>query len=243
MENEFLRTPRNQIKRAPGRGQYDRPAVYRVLDQAWICHVGIANWRGADEEEIATGPTVIPMFHARVGNEVLFHGATSSRLMQALCGGGPICMSAAMVDGLVLAKSLFHHSMNYRSVVAFGTGREILERGEKLEALKALTDKVMPGRWDDARRPSEQEMKATAIVAVDIESASAKIRSGGPNDAPEDLALPVWSGAIPFCHSARAPVSCSEQGDPREKGTRSTQMPRESTVPGYIQSFVKLYNQ
>ena len=188
-QDSFERSPLNQVKRVAKRGQYDKETVYRVFDQAWICHVGFSG------EEF---PTIIPMFHVRVGNEIVFHGATTSRLMQKLASGDKICMSAVMVDGLVLARSLFHHSMNYRSAIAFGTGRLLDDETEVMSAFKAIADRVMPGRWDDARQPSEKEIKATSLVAVNIESASAKIREGDPADDEEDHRLPVWAGVVPF---------------------------------------------
>jgi len=188
-EHSFEQTRLNQVKRVPRGGQYDRETINRVFDQAWICHVGFS---GEDY------PTIIPMFHVRVGNEIVFHGATTSRLMQKLASGDKVCLSATIVDGLVLARSLFHHSMNYRSVIAFGTGRLIDDENEAMSAFKALADKVMLGRWEDARQPSEKEIKATSLVAVKLESASAKIRTGGPVDDDEDYELPVWAGVVPF---------------------------------------------
>ncbi len=189
--NQFEKTPLNQVKRVPTRGIYDKESVYQVFDQAWICHVGFVGQQ-------SQSPTVIPMFHVRVGDEIVFHGATTSRLMVHLSSGAPICVSAAMMDGLVLARSLFHHSMNYRSAVAFGTGRLIEDLDEKMTALKALSDKVMVGRWDDARQPSAKELKATALVAVKMESASAKIRVGDPSDDEDDMDLDVWAGVVPM---------------------------------------------
>ncbi|MEM7312094.1 MAG: pyridoxamine 5'-phosphate oxidase family protein [Planctomycetota bacterium] len=185
----FPQTDQNTIKRVANRAAYDRETVYEVFDAAWICHVGFTG---------ESGPTVIPMFHVRVDDEIFFHGATTSRLMQKLASGDKVCLSAAMVDGLVLARSLFHHSMNYRSAVAFGTGRIVSERAEKMAAFKALSDKVVKGRWDDARQPSDKEFKATSVVAVKMDSASAKVRTGGPIDDEGDLDLPVWAGVVPM---------------------------------------------
>jgi nitroimidazol reductase NimA-like FMN-containing flavoprotein (pyridoxamine 5'-phosphate oxidase superfamily) len=188
-QNSFEQTPLNQVKRVAKRGEYDKETVYQIFDQAWICHVGFAS------EDY---PMIIPMFHVRVGNEIVFHGATTSRLMQKLASGDKVCVSAAMVDGLVLARSLFHHSMNYRSAIGYGTGRLLEDETEIMSAFKALADRVMPGRWEDARQPSEKEIKATSLVAVNIESASAKIRTGNPVDDKEDYGLPVWAGVVPF---------------------------------------------
>lgn len=216
----FEQTQRNKIKRVPTLGSYDKETVFRIIDQAWICNVGIAN---LDPNTGAMAPTVIPMFHVRMNDEVVFHGATTSRLIRHIATGATVCLSATMVDGLVLARSLFHHSMNYRSVVAFGSGRPITDRNECLAAFKALSDKVVPGRWEDARQPNEKELKATALVAVKINSASAKVRTGGPVDDPEDKKLPVWAGVIPFTETL-LPVQADSELEP---GTE---------VPEYVRS-------
>jgi len=200
-QSSFEQTKLNQVKRVAKRGQYDKETVFGVFDHAWICHVGFVG---------ETHPTVIPMFHVRVGDEIVFHGATTSRLMQMLASGSPVCLSAAIVDGLVLARSLFHHSMNYRSAVAFGTGRLITDRDEIMAAFKALSDRVMPGRWDDARQPSETEIKATSLVAIKIDSASAKIRTGDPADDAKDMELPVWAGVVPFPQVLGPPEPASD---------------------------------
>jgi len=183
----FPKTSRSTLKRLAERGRYDKASVHAVLDAGRIAHVGIA----PDGE-----PVVIPVLYARMGDEVVFHGAKASRLLKVLKSGGPVCLTVTIVDGLVLARSLFEHSMNYRSVVAFGRGR-LLEGEEKLAALQAISEHLLPGRWDDARRPSEKELKATTVVAVEIEEAAAKIRTGGPEDNEEDYTLPVWAGVVP----------------------------------------------
>ncbi len=188
----------NQVKRVPKRGHYDHATVHAIIDSALICHMGITMPDG--------NVSVIPMFHARVENRVVVHGATKSRLMQALVNGKQVCMCFAMVDGLVLAKSLFHHSMNYRSVVAYGTGTLVESDEHKLSVLRSMTDKIMPGRWDDARAPSTQELKATAVVELEIEIASAKVRTGAPVDDPEDESLPYWAGVVPFRHAVDTPI-------------------------------------
>jgi nitroimidazol reductase NimA-like FMN-containing flavoprotein (pyridoxamine 5'-phosphate oxidase superfamily) len=216
----FEQTERNRVVRVPPRAHYDHESVYQIFDQAWICHIGFSNQQG---------PTNIPMFHARIGDEIILHGATKSRLLVKLATGHSVCMSAAIVDGLVLARSLFHHSMNYRSAVAFGSGREIRLDAERHHALKALADKVMPGRWEDARQPTKQEMKATMIVAVRIESASAKIRTGGPLDDAEDYELPVWAGVVPIRTFMESPVA-DTAGSPKK------------SRPEYIDDFVTSFN-
>ena len=180
---------------------------------------------------------IIPMMHTRQDDSIIFHGAKSSRLMRYLGGGGPICLSVAIVDGLVLAKSLFHHSMNYRSVVAFGKGKEIESDSKKLEALKAISDKVMPGRWNDARLPNEQELKATAVVSVCIDSASAKIREGGPVDDPEDLELPHWAGVVPLSLRAQPAIEAEAMGD------KDDSTPSGVERPVYLKQFVEGYRQ
>ncbi|MEZ6094418.1 MAG: pyridoxamine 5'-phosphate oxidase family protein [Pirellulaceae bacterium] len=206
---------RNTIQRVPKRATYDRETVQRLFDQAWFCHVGFVG---------EYGPTNIPMFHARMDGQIIFHGATTSRLMIALASGTPVCLSVAMVDGLVLARSLFHHSLNYRSAVAFGHGRAITDESTRWKAFQAIADKVMPGRWEDARHPNEIESKATLICAVDIDSASAKIRMGGPKDDEDDYELDVWAGVVPIQEQLLTPIV-----DPASK--------REIPVPTYVEKF------
>ncbi|HUF38320.1 MAG TPA: pyridoxamine 5'-phosphate oxidase family protein [Anaerolineales bacterium] len=191
----YPKTPRSKLKRLAERGRYDKETVHAVLDAGRIAHVGIA----PDGE-----PVVIPVLYARLGDEIVFHGALASRLLKFLAGGGPVCVTVTIVDGLVLARSLFEHSMNYRSVVAFGRGR-LLEDGEKLAALHAISEHLLPGRWDDARRPTPKELKATTVIAVAIEEATAKIRTGGPKDYEADYALPVWAGVIPLHEASGVP--------------------------------------
>ena len=217
MSEQFPVTNLNQVKRVPKRGSYDHESVFEVIDAAWIAHVGILN----SEND---GVAVIPMLHARMGDEIVLHGANSSRLMKYLAGGQPVCLTFSIVDGLVLAKSLFHHSMNYRSAVVFGSGGKITDADEIITALTAISDKVMPGRWNDARQPNAKELSATALVKIKIDSASAKVREGEPSDDPEDLTLPVWSGVVPIVHSIGKP----------ETDQTSTDLP----VPDYVREFV-----
>ena len=220
MSSAFERTEQNEVKRAPSRGTYEHQTVFDVIDNAWIGHIGIAN--------SASGVTVIPMLHARMEDTLIFHGANSSRLMKHLASGERVCVSFALVDGLVLAKSLFHHSMNYRSAVVFGRG-ELLEEPSEIEnALRAISDKIMPDRWNDARKPNEKELAATAVVRVTIESGSAKIRAGGPIDDADDVALPVWSGVLPI-HSRMEP--------PIANGKSAT-----FNLPQYIERFRTRFN-
>ena len=219
-QNSFEVTGRNRIRRVAKRAEYDRDAVFQVFDQAWICNVGISGEQG---------PIIIPMLHARIEDRLIFHGATSSRLMQYLSSGEQVCLSVAMADGIVLARSLFHHSMNYRSAIAFGAGRLLSREKERLEALKAITDKVMPGRWDDARQPNAKEMKATAVVAVKIEAASAKVRRGGPLDDEEDYQLDVWAGVLPVKETYQPPIP-------------DAKLSLDIPIPPYVTRFAKERN-
>ncbi|MCB0060982.1 MAG: pyridoxamine 5'-phosphate oxidase family protein [Caldilineaceae bacterium] len=186
---EFVQTERNRVRRMPARGAYDRATIYPIVDAALICHVGIV-----DDGQ----PIVIPTLHARRDDEILLHGASTSRLLRYVATGAPVCITVSHVDGIVLARSVFHHSINYRSAVLFGQGRLITDEAEKVAVLAAFTEKLVPGRWDDARVPNAIELKATAAVAVTIESASAKVRAGGPKDDEEDYALDVWAGVLPI---------------------------------------------
>ncbi len=195
--SDFTITPKNRVKRMPTRGQYERETVYQIVDAALICHVGFVQ----DGQ-----PFVIPTLHARRDDEILLHGASTSRMMQHICDGHEVCLSMTLVDGLVLAKSVFHHSINYRSVVIFGRGRLIETDAEKMAALDIFTERIMPGRWQDARKPNAIELKATSVVAIPITEASAKIRTGPPKDDPEDVDLPIWTGVLPLQQIALAPV-------------------------------------
>jgi nitroimidazol reductase NimA-like FMN-containing flavoprotein (pyridoxamine 5'-phosphate oxidase superfamily) len=193
----FTKTEKNRIKRLPKRGQYDRETIYRILDEALICHVGF----------VENGqPYVIPINFARLEDTILLHGAKASRLLKHIAAGHPICVEATIVDGLVLARSVFHHSVNYRSVVLFGSGYAIEDQQEKLAALKAITDHLIPGRWQETRPPNRKELNATSVVAIRIEAASAKVRVGPPVDDEEDYALPVWAGVLPLHETASAPI-------------------------------------
>ena len=186
--SDFTKTDKNRVRRMPNRGAYDKATIYPIVDGALLCHVGLVR----DGE-----PVVIPTLHARQGDTILLHGASTSHLMQYAAAGHPLCLTMTLVDGLVLARSVFHHSVNYRSAVLFGRGQRVAE-AEKMEALAYFTEKLIPGRWADARQPTPTEMKATTIVAVTIESASAKIRTGPPKDDEEDYALPIWAGVLPI---------------------------------------------
>lgn len=189
---------RSRVRRLPSRASYDRPTIDAILDEALICHVGF---------DVATGPVVIPTIHARVGDLVYIHGSAGSRMLRTVGAGRPMCLTATILDGLVLAKAHFHSSMNYRSVIVQGTGRLVTDPDEKETAFVAIVEKVESGRWDDGRQPNDRERRATSIVALSLDDASAKIRTGGPNDDPEDLALDFWAGVIPISIVRGEPVS------------------------------------
>jgi nitroimidazol reductase NimA-like FMN-containing flavoprotein (pyridoxamine 5'-phosphate oxidase superfamily) len=173
-----------------------------VLDEALVCHVGF--------DDASGHPVVIPMLHARDGDDLLLHGSPASRLVRRLSAGVPVSVAVTILDGLVLARSVFHHSVDYRSVVLFGTARVIGDPDTKLAALRAFTERLVPGRWDDARRPTDAELRATAVLALPIGTASAKVRTGPPDDDEDDLDLDVWAGVIPLRMAAGQP-----QPDPR----------------------------
>jgi hypothetical protein len=198
------KTERNRIKRLPKRGFYDQETVYRILDEALICHVGFVE----DGQ-----PFVIPINFARLGDSILLHGAKASRLLRHVEAGNPVCVEATIVDGLVLARSVFHHSVNYRSVVLFGTGRVVDDEEEKRAALEAITEHLIPGRWKEARLPNRKEMNATLVVSIRIEEASAKVRVGPAVDEAEDYGLPVWAGVLPLQELPLAPIRDEAQSD------------------------------
>jgi uncharacterized protein len=178
---------RSRVKRQPDRAAYDTETVHAVLDAAPMGHLGFV----ADGQ-----PFVIPMLYGRLGDAVYLHGSVASRLLRTMAGGVEVCLTVTLVDGLVLARSAFHHSMNYRSAVVFGRAVPV-DGDEKVAALKAISDHLRPGRWDEVREPSDLELRQTSVLRLDIEEASAKARSGGPIDDPEDMDLPVWAGVIP----------------------------------------------
>ncbi len=195
---DSLRTKRTEVHRMPPRGAYDRETVEAILDEGLICHVGFV-YEGS--------PFVIPTGYGRDGERLLIHGSSASRMLRALAAGAEACLTVTLVDGLVLARSAFHHSMNYRSVVVLGKGTPIEEPEAKMEALRLISERLVPGRWDDVRLPTQQEMKATAVIAFSITEASAKVRVGPPKDDEEDYALPVWAGVLPLALTAGAPVA------------------------------------
>ena len=198
-----LQTERTTVRRLPKRGAYDRQTIEAILDEAFICHVGFV---------VDGQPMVIPTIHARVDDSLYFHGSVASRMLRSLEQGVPVCVTVTLLDGLVLARSAFHHSMNYRSVVILGTATAVVDRDEKLRVLDALVEHVMKGRSADARPPSEAELNATMVLRLPIAEASAKIRTGPPIDDEEDYTLPVWAGVLPLELTPHEPVA-----DPRLK--------------------------
>jgi len=187
--SQFQPTERTQVKRLPKRGRYDAETVYQILDQGFVCHVGFA---------VDGQPYVIPTNYGRSGDTLYLHGSAASRMLKTLSGRVPLCVTVTHVDGLVLARSAFHHSVNYRSAVILGTARLVDAPAEKLEALRVFTEHVMKGRWEDVRQPTEQELKATSVLALPLEEVSAKVRTGGPLDDEADYTLPVWAGVLPL---------------------------------------------
>jgi nitroimidazol reductase NimA-like FMN-containing flavoprotein (pyridoxamine 5'-phosphate oxidase superfamily) len=196
-------TERTQIRRIPKRGSYDRNVVHAILDEALVCHVGFLH------REV---PFVIPTTFARVGDRIFVHGAAASRMLGAISDHA-LCVTVTLVDGLVLARSAFHHSMNYRSVVLLGRGRDVTLREEKLEALAAFIEKISPNRSSEVRAPNDKELAATRVITLDLTEASAKIRTGGPVDDEEDMSRACWAGHIPLKLAPQAPVRDGENGE------------------------------
>jgi nitroimidazol reductase NimA-like FMN-containing flavoprotein (pyridoxamine 5'-phosphate oxidase superfamily) len=189
-------TDRTTVRRLPDRGRYDRDEIYAIVDEALWCHVGFA---------IDGRPWVIPTIHTRVGDDLYLHGAPANHMLRSLADGVEACVTITIVDGLVLARSAFHHSMNYRSVMVFGRATKVDEGDEKLAALNALVEHVVPGRGVDARPPAANEMRKTLMLKLSLAEASAKVRRGGPIDDEEDLAMPIWAGVLPCTLSYGTP--------------------------------------
>ena len=201
MSQPHIPTPRTRVVREADRAVYDRDAAYRILDEGFLCHVGFV----ADGQ-----PFVIPTSYGRKDESLYIHGSAASRMLRHLKDGVPVCITVTMLDGLVLARSIFNHSMNYRSVVVLGKATLVDDPQEKIEALHALSEHILPGRWADSRQPNERELKATSILRVPIEEFSAKVRTGPPVDDEPDYAFPTWAGVVPLEMSAGAPID-----DPR----------------------------
>lgn len=217
----FTPTDYSRVRRLPQRAAYDKASVYAIVDAVPICHVGL----------VEDGrPVVIPTIHARMGDTIVLHGARASRLLKHAAAGHELCITVTQLDGLVLARSVFHHSMNYQSAVIFGRGTIIEDPAAKMAALEAITDHVMPGRWSDARLPNTKEMNATSVVAVAIETATAKVRVGPPSDDEEDYARPIWAGVVPLHLAAGQP-----EDDPR----LTAGIPTPEYVTNYVAEHAK----
>jgi len=206
-------SPRSRVRRVPDRGHYDTTTIHAILDAAYLCHVGFVD---------GGAPVVIPTACWREGDHLYIHGSTKSRMAMRLADGVPACVTVTLLDGLVLARSAFHHSMNYRSVVAFGRFEKLAD-ADKMAALAAFTEHVMPGRWAEIRSPSKQEFKGTMVLRLPLDEASAKIRRGPPKDDAADMAVPVWAGVLPFAGGFGAP-----QPDPL--------LPADTPLPAYLRT-------
>jgi uncharacterized protein len=205
-------TDRTRVRRTPQRGAYERDTIEAILDETLICHVGFVH---------DAHPVVIPTLHARLGDRLYLHGSAASRMLRTLLKGVPVCVTATLVDGLVLARSAFHHSVNYRSVVVFGEATAVEPEEERLKALELFTEKLVPGRWGEVRPPTRQELKGTKVLSLPLDEASAKVRGGPPIDDDEDYDLPVWAGVLPLGTEVAEP-----QPDPRLDPAIET--------PGYV---------
>jgi len=197
MSEPYTPTSRTRVVREPQRAVYDRAAAYKILDEGFVCHVGF----------ILDGqPFVIPTSYGRAGDHLYIHGSSASRMLRNLDQGVAVCVTVTLLDGLVFARSIFNHSMNYRSVVVLGTATLVSDPGEKLEALRLLSEHIIRGRWDDVRQPNEKELKATSILRLPITEFSAKVREGGVIDDEEDYAFPTWAGVVPLSLEWGPPV-------------------------------------
>lgn len=210
-------TPNTKISRSAKRGFYDEATVCQILDEGLFCHVAYV---------LDGQPMMIPTGYCRVGNKIYIHGSVGSHFMRSIADGRRVCLTVSFVDGLVLARSAFSHSVNYRSVVLFSTATVVTDEQERWKALEAFTNHVIPGRWEEIRQPNAKEMKATMVISFIIEEASAKVRTGGPNDDDEDYQLPVWAGVLPLKLQAQTPIT-----DPK--------MMQDIPVPGYVVEYKK----
>jgi nitroimidazol reductase NimA-like FMN-containing flavoprotein (pyridoxamine 5'-phosphate oxidase superfamily) len=208
-------TQRTRVIREPDRGVYDRETIYRILDEGFLCHVGFS---------VEGQPFVIPTSYGRKDADLYIHGSAASRMLRKIKAGVPVCVTVTLLDGLVLARSVFNHSMNYRSVVILGKATLVDDPQEKLTALRVLSEHIIPGRWDDARQPNEKELKATSVLRVPIEEFSAKVRTGPPIDDEEDYSFPTWAGVMPLQTTVGNPIN-----DPRLESVRA--------VPDYVQNY------
>jgi uncharacterized protein len=216
MPETQMPSPRTRVVREAHRGVYDRETVYRILDEGFLCHIGFV----ADGQ-----PFVIPTSYGRRDANLYIHGSAASRMLRQMQkDGAPVCVTVTLLDGLVLARSVFNHSMNYRSVVVLGKATLVEDPKEKIEALRVLSEHILPGRWDDARQPNERELKQTSVLRVPIEEFSAKVRTGPPIDDEEDYSFPTWAGVIPLEMKAGAPINDARLEPGRE-------------VPAYVRNY------
>ena len=215
MSEVFAATQRTRVIREPDRGVYDRETIYRILDEGFVCHVGFV---------VDGQPFVIPTSYGRAGDNLYIHGSAASRMLRSLDTGVPVCVTVTLLDGLVLARSIFNHSMNYRSVVLLGTATLVDDPAEKLEALRRLSEHILPGRWAESRQPNDRELKATFALRLPIHEFSAKVRQGPPVDDEEDYSFRTWAGVVPLQLAAGTPITdgrCS----------------RDIPVPAYVSTY------
>jgi uncharacterized protein len=217
MSQPYIPTPRTRLVREADRAVYDRETAYRILDEGFLCHVGFV----ADGQ-----PFVIPTSYGRKDDSLFIHGSAASRMLRQMKESVPVCVTVTLLDGLVLARSIFNHSMNYRSVVVLGKATLVDDPAEKLEALRLLSEHIIPGRWADSRQPNERELKATSVLRLPIEEFSAKVRKGPVVDDEEDYAFPTWAGVVPLKMLAGEPID-----DARLK--------EDLTVPAYARNYTR----
>jgi uncharacterized protein len=217
MSQPYMPTSRTRVVREAERGVYDREIAYHILDEGFLCHVGFV----ADGQ-----PFVIPTSYGRKGDSLFIHGSAASRMLRQMKDAVPVCVTVTLLDGLVLARSVFNHSMNYRSVVILGKAALVDESAEKLEALRLLSEHIIPGRWDDARQPNERELKATSVLCVPIEEFSAKVRIGPPIDDEEDYSFPTWAGVVPLEMTVNTPID-------------DARLDTKHRVPEYVRSYTR----
>ncbi len=216
-EASFTPTARSNIKRLPQRAEYDRATIYQILDEGLICHVSFVT---------NNQPYVIPTAYGRIEDTLYIHGSPASRMLRTLQQGVEVCVNVTLLDGLVLARSAFHHSMNYRSVVVFGTATTVQDSQEKLAALHAFTEHIIPGRWAEVRSPSPQEIAGTLVLSLPLVEASAKVRTGAPNDDEADYQLPVWAGELPLQLVTSVPIADSR-------------LQPKIDLPAYVQNYTR----
>ena len=214
---ELKKTIRTKVNRVPKRAVYNKETIYKILDETFICQVAFK----IDEQVF-----IIPTAYGRKGDKIFIHGSNKSRMLNSIKSGVDICINVTLIDGIVAARSIFHHSINYRSVIIFGKGKEIIEPDDKKRALRIITEHIIPGRWDDARQPNEKELEITSVFEFKIDEASAKIRTGPPADEKEDYNLNVWAGVIPLKTVIENPI-------------RDEKLNEDISIPDYIKNYKK----